>query len=190
MNEPVVPGGDRALGDWLGPPFAGKHFVQVITLSQGKRGRPEIAAEWIRRLSAAIRRHDRQGLITVGLVDWSLDRPGLTSGFVPEKIAQHLDFLSVHIYPQKGKVDDAIETVSLFARAGKPVLIEETFPLQCSLDEFSEFVSRSRESSAGWIGFYWGKTPEEYRRGKAPVDALMSAWLEYFSAHRPGEKAE
>jgi len=34
----------------------------------------------------------------VGLVDWSLDRPGLTSGFVPEKIAADLDFLCVHLY--------------------------------------------------------------------------------------------
>src|SRR5205814_1312132 len=32
MNEPVVPGGQRKPGDWLGPAFAGKHFVQVITL--------------------------------------------------------------------------------------------------------------------------------------------------------------
>src|SRR5690242_1349279 len=27
MNEPVVPGGLRKAGDWLGPPFAGKCFV-------------------------------------------------------------------------------------------------------------------------------------------------------------------
>ena len=38
MNEPVVPGGRRQDGDWLGPAFAGKHFVQVITLDQ--RGPP------------------------------------------------------------------------------------------------------------------------------------------------------
>jgi hypothetical protein len=34
MNEPVVPGGERQDGDWLGPPFGGKHFVQFITLGQ------------------------------------------------------------------------------------------------------------------------------------------------------------
>src|SRR5262245_38689582 len=34
MNEPVVPGGKRKDGDWLGPAFAGKHFVQVISLDQ------------------------------------------------------------------------------------------------------------------------------------------------------------
>lgn len=43
MNEPVVPGGKRNYGDWLGPPFAGKHFVQFITLDQNDRPRPEVA---------------------------------------------------------------------------------------------------------------------------------------------------
>jgi hypothetical protein len=76
--------------------------------------------------------------------------------------------------------------VAAFARVGKPVLIEETFPLQCTLPEFNEFVSRSREHAAGWIGFYWGKTREEYRKGTTLVDGLMAAWLEYFEAHQPG----
>ena len=37
MNEPVVPGGTRKPGDWLGPPFMGGdsgYFVQCITLDQ------------------------------------------------------------------------------------------------------------------------------------------------------------
>src|SRR5579872_65190 len=80
MNEPVVPGGRRNAGDWLGPPFAGKHFVQVITLDQKERPRPEIARQWISHLVTAVREKDTRRLITVGLVDWSLDRPGLTSG--------------------------------------------------------------------------------------------------------------
>lgn len=185
MNEPVVPGGDRKAGDWLGPPFGDKHFVQVITLSQGKRERPDIAKAWIDTLVAAVRREDPQGLVTVGLVDWSLDRPGLTSGFIPDKIAAKLDFLCVHVYPQKGKVDEAIDVVAAFARVGKPVLIEETFPLQCTFAEFGEFVSRSREFAAGWVGFYWGKSHDEYRKGTTFVDGLMSAWLEYFEAQNP-----
>ncbi len=41
----------------------------------------------------AIRATDTRHLITVGMVDWSLDRPGLTSGFDPHKVAQSLDFL-------------------------------------------------------------------------------------------------
>jgi Cellulase (glycosyl hydrolase family 5) len=179
MNEPVVPGGKRKDGDWLGPAFAGKHFVQCISLDQADRRRPDIAREWVGKLTAAIRKHDRKHLVTVGLVDWSLDRPGLTSGFVPEKVADDLDFVSVHLYPEKGEVEKALKTLEGFA-VGKPVLIEETFPLKCSVQEFGEFVTGSRKTAAGWVGFYWGKTPEECRRSKEFADALMLAWLEFF----------
>ncbi len=181
MNEPVVPGGKRANGEWLGPAFAGKHFVQFITGDQNDRPRPEIASQWVRRLSAAVRGEDKQHLITVGLVDWSLDRPGLTSGFVPEKVAGDLDFLSVHLYPETGKIDEALKTLAGFA-VGKPVLIEETFPLKCSMDEFGLFVERSDKHAGGWIGFYWGTPPEELRRSKKICDVVMLDWLEFFKA--------
>lgn len=179
MNEPVVPGGKRKPGDWLGPPFAGKHFVQVVTLDQAQRPRPEIARAWVKHLVAAIRKHDKRHLVTVGLVDWSLDRPGLTSGFVPEKVAPELDFLCVHIYPEKGKIDGALKTLAGFA-VGKPVVVEETFPLKCSMPEFDDFVTRSRKQAAGHIGFYWGKTLEECRKSRTIADAITAAWLEYF----------
>jgi hypothetical protein len=66
MNEPVVPGGKRKDGDWLGPAFAGKHFVQVITLDQADRPRPTIARKWVNHLAAAIRKQDKWHLITGG----------------------------------------------------------------------------------------------------------------------------
>jgi hypothetical protein len=184
MNEPVVPGGRRKDGDWLGPPFAGKHFVQFITLDQGKRERPAVARAWIRHLVTAIRKHDRRRLITVGLVDWSLDRKGLTSGFVPGKIVDELDFLCVHLYPEKGKVDEALATLAGFA-VGKPVLIEETFPLRCSMKEFEAFMDGSRKHAAGWVGFYWGKPPEELRKSRTLGDAMTLGWLEFFVKKGP-----
>jgi len=179
MNEPVVPGGKRKGGDWLGPALGGKHFVQFITLDQDDRPRPDIARQWVKHLTAAVRERDKRHLITVGLVDWSLDRPGLTSGFVPEKLADDLDFVSVHLYPKKGKVNEAVETLAGFA-VGKPVLIEETFPLACSPGELEEFIEASGKHAAGWIGFYWGKTPEELRRSREIGDALTLGWLELF----------
>jgi hypothetical protein len=184
MNEPVVPGGKRTDGDWLGPSFAGKHFVQFITLDSARRDRPDIAKAWVDHLVAAVRKHDRHHLITVGLVDWSLDRPGLTSGFVPDKIAASLDFLSVHIYPEKNKIGFALDTLRGFA-IGKPVLIEETFPLKCSLTEFTLFHERSKQHAAGWIGFYWGKNLSQLRPAKSIADALMAGWLEWFQKNSP-----
>ncbi len=120
----------------------------------------------------------------MGLVHWSLDRPGLTSGFVPEQIAADLDFLAVHIYPQTGEVDEAIETLKGFAAVGKPVIIEETFTLKCGADELGQFIDRSQSYATGWIGFYWGKTPDEYRPPKSIAEALTLSWLELFQERR------
>ena len=182
MNEPVVPGGKKKRSDWLGPPFAGNYFVQFITLQRGHRSRPEIARAWIHRLATAIRAKDRRHLITLGLVPWSLDRPGLTSGFVPKQVIGDLDFISVHIYPRSGHVGDALKTVKGFS-VGKPVLIEEVFPLKCSLSELETFINRSRLTAVGWIGFYWGRTPRDYRKSSGLRDALMAEWLEFFQKH-------
>jgi hypothetical protein len=55
---------------------------------------------------------------------------------------------------------------------GKPVVIEETFPLACSPKELEEFIDGSKTHAAGWIGFYWGKTPDKLRRSKVISDAL------------------
>jgi hypothetical protein len=133
----------------------------------------------VRHLTAAIKEKDKRHMITVGLVDWSLDRPGLTSGFVPAKIANDLDFISVHLDPKAGKVTDALDTLAGFS-VGKPVVIEETFPLACSPKELEEFIDGSKKHAAGWIGFYWGKMPDELRRSKTISDTLTLGWLELF----------
>ena len=184
MNEPVVPGGKRAARDWLGPAFGDKHFVQVITLDQAGRPRPEIARRWIEHLVAAVRKTNARHLVTVGLVDWSLERPGLTSGFVPSKVAGKLDFLCVHVYPQRKKLAEASETLAGF-QVGKPVVIEETFPLQCSALELVDFLARERERHAGVVSFYWGKTPEEMAKSKELKDAIVRDWLQAFLAANP-----
>jgi len=95
-----------------------------------------------------------------------------------------LDFLSVHLYPEKAKVDEAVETLKGFA-IGKPVLIEETFPLNCPIEDFAAFMDRSRGIASGWIGFYWGRTLEESRKSKSIRDRLVVDWLEFFQSHSP-----
>ncbi len=180
MNEPVVPG-DKPRTDWLAGAFAGKHFVQFITLSAAKRPRHEVARQWIRTLVAAIRKHDQRHLVTVGLVPWSLPRRGkLSSGFNPKEIAGELDFLAVHIYPEKGEIDEATEIIKAFAAVGKPVVIEETFPLKCGVDELGLFIDRVRPDVQGWISFYWGKTIKDYQAGSTIGDAVMAQWLVLF----------
>ena len=186
MNEPVVPGGKRKDGDWLGPAFTGKHFVQVISLDQADRPRPDIARAWVKHLAAAVRKADDRHLVTVGLVDWSLDRKGFTSGFVPAKVPGELDFVSVHLYPESRKLDEAVETLKGFA-VGKPVVVEETYPLKCSPKELDQFIDRAGPHAAGWVSFYWGTPPEELRKSKAIKDAILLDWLERFEK-RAGKK--
>jgi len=178
MNEPIVPGGGKR-EDWLGPAFAGKHFVQFVTLDLAGRERSVIAREWIETLVPAIRRHDERHLITVGLVDWSLDRLGMTSGFVPQKVAAKLDFIAVHVYPERGQLEKARETLAGF-QIGKPVVVEETFPLKCSAAELEKFIGENG-GVAGWISFYWGQTADECRAAKTLAGAITAEWLETFS---------
>jgi hypothetical protein len=184
MNEPLAPSGAAKRTDWLGPAFGGKHFVQYVALETAGRARHEIARQWIAHLAKAIRKHDRRHLITVGLVPWSLDRPGLSSGFIPEKIVDQLDFIAVHIYPEKGKLGEAIDTLKGFA-VSKPVVIEEMFPLRSSADELGQFIDKSRGIASGWIGFYWGKTPAEYRGSTTIGDRMTLDWLKLFVEKTP-----
>jgi hypothetical protein len=188
MNEPFAGGGDRKPGDWYAGKIADLYYVQFIALDVKGRPREEIACAWIKRLAAAIRKQDKNHLITVGLLPWD---PvwGHLSGFIPEKVAPELDFISVHIYPEKGKVDQAIRGLEKFA-VGKPVVIEETFPLACSTAELEEFIKRSRRTACGWMGYYDGMTPERLERLKRekPLtinQALYLEWLKLFRKLKP-----
>jgi len=180
MNEPISPAGKRKAGDWYsGKPFGGYDFVQYIALDPGDQPRHEVARKWISTLSAAIRKRDRQHLITVGLLPWLPDWKHL-SGFVPEKVAPALDFISVHIYPEKGKDALAMTTLRQFV-VGKPVVIEETFPLSCTGPELEKFLLASREHACGWIGHYDGKTVAEYEalHEAKKITIAQSIWLEW-----------
>ncbi len=76
-------------------------------------------------------------------------------------------------------------------RVGKPLVVEEMFPLECSVAELDQFVDGSRPVADGWVGFYWGKTREEYARdehtrdGMSPVNMLLVGWLDYFRGKAP-----
>ena len=52
-------------------------------------------------------------------------------------------------------------------------------------DELGIFIDASRQYATGWIGFYWGKTPEEIRPAKTIPEALTLSWLELFQKKTP-----
>jgi len=184
MNEPIVPGGKRAPGDWLTGELGGFNYCQFISLDQAGRSRPQIAHRWVGQLAAAIRKHDRRHLMTVGLLPDSLETPVSVSGFVPRKVAGDLDFICVHIYPKSGHLKEDLKLLRGFG-VGKPVVIEETFLLGCTGKELGQFIEGSRKYAAGWLGFYWGQTPEQLSRSTSIGDSLTAAWLKLFQEMNP-----
>lgn len=106
------------------------------------RFREDVADEWTRRQSAAIKAADPNALVTVGLIQWSvpsvLPRTGHYSGFAPRRQAPLVDFLSVHFYPlaegayEYRQPEDELKNLAYLhsvvrevAAAGKPVVIGE-----------------------------------------------------------------
>ena len=180
MNEPVSPAGPGKVYHG-GQPLGGYYYVENLTLDPGKRSRDQVTREWIAAVSAGIRKLDPKRLITAGMF-FLFDKPGsLTLGPDPKAYTEGLDYLSVHMYPKDATVDANLQLLRTL-QIGKPVVIEETFPLSCSVESHRKFLEGSRESVSGWIGFYWGRSLAECRASKDMKDAFMLRWLEYFIA--------
>ena len=186
MNEPILPGKKKAT-EWLTGEFAGMTFVQRISLDLAGRTRRQVAKAWVDKLAAAIRKHDKKALVTVGVIPWAyaffpnVKKPLFYSGSVGEK----LDFVSVHFYPKAGDVANALTALACYD-VGKPIVIEETFTLRCGVKDFNAFVDGSRKIADGWVGHYFGRTIEEYEKEKGTLaDAIHKAFLVYFRKKTP-----
>ena len=180
MNEPILPGAEKET-DWLAGEFGGKYFVQRITLDLAGRSREEVAAAWVTRMIAAIRKVDGRHLITVGVIPWVFAFGGGRPFFNSEEVGGKLDFVSVHFYPKAGQVEKALTALKVYD-VGKPLVVEEMFPLECSTEELDAFVQGARGFADGWIGFYWGRTAEEYTADGDLRGAIVAGWLKYFQS--------
>ena len=102
MNEPVI--GTAKEGDhpWLLGELEGFYFVQRISNQPGDRSREEIAAAWVEMLVSAIRKHDREHLVTVGVIPWALPFPGAKPVFYAPEGRQTLGFCQRPFLPEKG----------------------------------------------------------------------------------------
>jgi hypothetical protein len=184
MNEPLVATEKRAAGEWTHPlELEGVRYIEYINLDPARRTAAEIARAWLRQMTQAIRAHDRRHLITVGLV-WVSNANPENFPVKPSEIAAEVDFLAVHAYPAAGKVDDALNYVAHY-RKGKPVVIEETFPLQCSPEEYADFLRRSRGVASGWLAQYWSLTPDDLQGKTDLVSSLMLESLKSFQSLDP-----
>ena len=174
VNEPIT-FGTRKDG-WYTGEFGGYEFLQRLSLDQPGRSAGDIAAEWSHTLVSAIRKRDKTHLITIGMLPaW---------GIPLKAVAPELDFIAVHIYPTAGKVYDAIANLKQF-NVGKPIVIEETFPLSCGVADEREFLLKSRGIAAGWIGHYPDQSSGELqalkRAGKLTLpQAIYLQWIDLF----------
>jgi hypothetical protein len=184
MNELLVSTEKRSAGDWtLSTELEGLRYVEYINLDPAGRKAPDIARAWLRHMTQAIRTHDPRHLITVGL----LRLPGTNPEnlpVTPSDFAPEVDFLAVHVYPDAGKVDAALDYVARH-RKGKPVIVEETFPLQCSPAEYADFLRRSRGVAGGWLAHFWSLTPEDLKEKTDIGSALMLESLHSFQSLDP-----
>ncbi len=178
VNEPAAVG--KPDDGWYMGRMGDVEFCQRLSLNPGKRNGDEIFRDWTKRMIAAIRKHDPTHLITMGMLPF----PGAYKA-----AAEQLDFVSPHLYPKTGKVDDEINLLKQFDW-GKPMVIGETFPLSCGVDDERDFLLKSRDFAHGWIGHWPDESParlaEMKTTGQATIhNAIWLSWVELFKEIGP-----
>ena len=173
INEPAAVG--KRVDGWYMGRMGDVEFGQRLSLDPGERNGDDIFCEWTKRMVAAIRKHDKTHLITMGMLPF----PGAY-----KTASEPLDFVSPHLYPKTGKVDDEIKLLKTFDW-GKPIVIGETFPLSCDADDERDFLIRSRDFAHGWIGHWPDESPAELtalkKNGKATIhNAIWLSWVDLF----------
>jgi hypothetical protein len=166
-SEPVI--ADAA--DWYCGDIDGFSFVHRVVRETSGRDGAELARLWIGLLRRAIRAHDRRHLIGLGMLPFG-------GPFGPANVADLLDVLLVHEYPEEGKADEAIARVRDFAGHGKPVVVGETAPLLAGRDTWRSFLTGSGQFLDGQLFFYDGRTPAE--TGTTAADTWYAAALREF----------
>jgi len=173
VNEPAAAG--TPIEGWYTGRMGDVEFCQRLSLDPGKRTGDDIFREWTTRMVASIRKHDQTHLITMGMLPF----PGAY-----KVAAEQLDFVSPHLYPTAGKVDDELTLLKQFDW-GKPIVIGETFPLSCGVDDERDFLLKSRDLAYGWIGHWPDESPaklaEMKKTGKATIhSAIWLSWVDLF----------
>ena len=184
VNEPAASG--KQADGWYTGRMGDVEFCQRLSLDPGDRKGDDIFREWTKQMIAAIRKHDETHLVTMGMLPFPA---------AYKAAAEQLDFVSPHLYPKSGKIDDEIKLLQKFDW-GKPIVIGETFPLSCGVDDERDFLLKSREFAQGWIGHWPDESPAELaelkKTGKATIqNAIWLSWVDLFKEIGPqmtGEK--
>ena len=168
--------------EWLGGELGGFHFVQRISLRGDGHKAIDIAADWVDTLVQSIRRHDQETLTTVGVIPWSFVWPNAKPVCYSQKTLNRLDFVSIHVYPTSGRLEKDVQALAAY-RLGRPVVLEELFPMKCSVEELDQFIDTWQENIDGWIAHYFGYSAKEHRAGASP-GPLVAGFFDYWQTKR------
>ena len=164
---------EPAIGDsdsW----YAGQlvhHYVQYIVRELGNRDAVTLARTWTRLLRDAIRSQDQRHLITIGLLpvrDWAFD---------PRNVADLLDIVTVHEYPNPGGHAQSLALIRYFAAQGRPLLLGETFTLDRSTQE--DFLLGARGWLDGSLSFFDGREPADVSATTLPDAMYLRNLISY-----------
>jgi aryl-phospho-beta-D-glucosidase BglC (GH1 family) len=180
MNEPVISEPAKVEHPWVTGELGGFYFVQRICNRPAGREAHEIAAAWVKQLVGSIRRYDPESLITVGVIPWAFVWPQAKPVFYSPDAIPNLDFVSIHVYPHTGKLENELSALSVY-QLGKPLIIEETFPLTCSIADLNRFIEATTNRVDGWISHYFGHTVAQHKAGAKPGGPAVAEFLEYWA---------
>jgi hypothetical protein len=170
-SEPIIsdqPG-------WYTGEFGGWWFGQIIAHPHGRSPR-QLARAWTKLLAAAIRRQDNRP-VTIGFI------PIINDGFTPANVADELDMLVIHQYPEDDAPVTAIDVVRHYASFHKPVLLGETYPLWCGCSTEQDFLTESNRYIVGAFEFFNGQDPN-HMTAKTPAEVIYQAALRQFISLR------
>jgi hypothetical protein len=187
MNEPVIGAPKPGEDPWLTGELGGFHFVQRISHAADGRPAADIAAAWVRLLVESIRTVDPHTLVTVGVIPWAQVWPNAKPVFYAPAARRHLDFVSVHFYPRAGRLAEDLAALAVYD-LGKPLVVEEIFPLHGSLEDLAAFMDGARPRVDGWISHYFGRTPAEHRAAGDLPNAIKAAFLDFWRVRPEGRR--
>lgn len=179
MNEPVITEPKEGEHPWLTGELGGLHFVQRIASKPAGRDAQEIAETWIKTQTEPIRRRDPDALITVGVIPWAFVWPNAKPIFYSPDALKQLDFVSIHVYPKSSEREKELKALAVYD-LGKPLVVEEIFPMTCTVKELDEFMEASKDHVEGWVSHYFGLSAEEHRKEKTIAGAIKADALEFW----------
>ena len=182
MNEPMLPTErQRSTKKWVTGKLGDWYYAQYLSLDLAGRSQADLAAGWVETMVAAIRKHDKRHLITVGVAALF---PRRVSAVYAAAALDNLDFVSIHLYPRSSRMNDANVHLDSY-QLGKPLVVSEIFPLLCTMDELAQFIAASQSRVQGWLGFYWGQPASRIDAASSVTNASTCDWQAYFRARAP-----